>query len=231
MPLAAVSSSRVSPPRPTVAVLNGVSNVPPSWRPSLQVGLGWDSDAPAVQLTAQPGTLAGCQAACLAYRNTAISNLSGWSLCQTFTWAEPHGEGPASCVAVVDPMYWRPHPTSDGEVVTGRLHWPPSSCRSTADCSYNGRCSAQQLCMCVQGWKGDRCQALDLQKTNRTSGLRAVDDGQNTSTWGGAVLRDNMTGLYHMWCVLYQSRASCYICSVLVNSEAAYCVLRVTLTR
>ena len=35
--------------------------------------------------------------------------------------------------------------------------------------------------------------------TTPTAGLRATDGGANTSTWGGGVLLDNATGIYHMW--------------------------------
>ena len=99
-----------------------------------------------------------CQASCLAYRNTEVSPVSGWVLCQSFTYVVPTG----ACVAVVDPYGWFPHNASsrngDGGggaaasasasagaraavTTAGLVTWPPmSKCSSDADCSYNGKC-------------------------------------------------------------------------------------------
>ena len=74
-----------------------------------------------------------------------------------------------------------------------------AGCVTDADCSYNGACSQSVGCVCDAAWKGENCGALQLLPTARTAGLRAVDDGENTSTWGGTVSLDNDTGLLHMW--------------------------------
>ena len=47
-------------------------------------------------------------------------------------------------------------------------------------------------------WKGLRCEQLNLQPTPPGSGYRGVDNGHNTSSWGGAVL-PGPDGKYHMW--------------------------------
>jgi hypothetical protein len=72
------------------------------------------------------------------------------------------------------------------------LHRPPVACASDADCSYNGICQSK-LCKCDTAWKGDRCQTLALLPTTRSAGLRSVDDGRNTSSWGGSVILDRST--------------------------------------
>ena len=72
-------------------------------------------------------------------------------------------------------------------------------CRSDDDCSLNGKCTASKQCKCRPQWSGDRCETLRLGAATRGAGYRAVDDGHNTSSWGGAVLLDETTGTYHMY--------------------------------
>ncbi len=74
----------------------------------------------------------------------------------------------------------------------------PVRCSSDADCSFNGACQ-QGECRCDAAWSGPSCGSLRLLPASRGAGLRAVDDGHNTSTWGGTVSLDNATGKLHMW--------------------------------
>jgi hypothetical protein len=46
--------------------------------------------------------------------------------------------------------------------------------------------------------QGLRCEQLHLLPTARGSGYRGVDNGRNTSSWGGAVL-PGPDGKFHMW--------------------------------
>lgn len=61
-----------------------------------------------------------------------------------------------------------------------------TSCTTESDCSYNGVC-VNKMCVCDAAWEGAQCGTLRLLPTARSSGLRAVDNGRNTSTWGGTV--------------------------------------------
>ena len=77
---------------------------------------------------------------------------------------------------------------------------PRSSCASDVDCSLNGVCQAQGRCECDAAWTGACCATLNLDPAVRGAGLHTLEaDGHNTSSWGGAVIRDNATGIYHMW--------------------------------
>ena len=55
--------------------------------------------------------------------------------------------------------------------------------------------------MCDAAWLGPTCATLNFKPAVRGAGLHTVEpaDGRNTSTWGGSVLRDGATGIYHMW--------------------------------
>ena len=141
-----------------------------------------------------------CQAACLAYVNNDASPASGWSLCQAFTF-DPTAEA-APCVAVVDPFDTF-DPQTSSSATSGVVTWPPALCTTDVDCSLNGECGDDNLCVCESAWTGDRCQVLNLAPTpTRDSGLRLVDDGANTSTWGGSVVTwqppDGEEAEYHM---------------------------------
>lgn len=95
------------------------------------------------------------------------------------------------CFAVTSPGF---NPSYDTTAVSGIMEW---SCRSDEDCSLNGKCMAGS-CECRPAWKGSRCEQLNLLPPTRGAGYRGVDDGHNTSSWGGAVLKGS-DGLYHMW--------------------------------
>lgn len=97
------------------------------------------------------------------------------------------------CFAVTSPGF---NPSYDTTAVSGIMEW---GCRSDEDCSLNGKCSADSgHCSCRPAWKGPRCEQLNLLPPTRGAGYRGVDDGHNTSSWGGAVLKGS-DGLYHMW--------------------------------
>lgn len=101
------------------------------------------------------------------------------------------GGRPGDCYGVTSPGF---NPSYDPNAVSGVLSWP---CRSDDDCSLNGQCSKEGACQCRPAWKGDRCELLNLLPPTRGAGYRGVDDGHNTSSWGGAVLK-GPDGTYHM---------------------------------
>ncbi len=97
------------------------------------------------------------------------------------------------CFAVTSPGF---NPSYDTTAVSGIMEW---GCRSDEDCSLNGKCSVGTgRCKCRPAWKGSRCEQLNLLPPTRGAGYRGVDNGHNTSSWGGAVLKGS-DGLYHMW--------------------------------
>ena len=97
------------------------------------------------------------------------------------------------CHAVLSPGW---NPSYDTTAVTGAVTWP---CRTDDDCSLNGACDADAgACACRAAWTGARCEQLNLLPATRGAGYRGVDDGRNTTSWGGAVL-PGPDGLYHTW--------------------------------
>jgi hypothetical protein len=77
-----------------------------------------------------------------------------------------------------------------------------SSCATDFECALNGVC-VNSTCACDAAWEsapGARfgCSTLSLLPASRGTGLHTVDDGRNTSSWGGSVLHDE-AGLWHMF--------------------------------
>jgi len=114
--------------------------------------------------------------------------------CWSYTW---HDSSLVSlfagqCFGLTSPR-WSPTP-DNSKIVSAKLDWP---CRDEMDCSLNGAC-VSGTCHCRPQWSGHRCETLELVPATRGTGYRGVDGGANTSSWGGAVLRDD-DGKYHMW--------------------------------
>lgn len=213
---------------PLVTLYRGKVNIPP--KPALT----WPPPPPYSHTVKELGTLPSaraCEAACVAYvanrtvKGTVISPLSSWSKCQSFTWTAPDH----ACVLVVDADEWapRPAPAPAAGTVAGQLRWPPAPCAGRRDCSRNGVCNATTaLCECRAAWTGDRCQTLAvLPAASPRAGLRAVDGGRNTSSWGGGVLLGDDNRTLHMWAS--EMLAHCGINAWTTNSHIihATCVL------
>ena len=118
--------------------------------------------------------------------NASIADATQFTISKT-------GGGGGECYAVLSPGF---NPSFDTTAVSGVVHW---GCRTDDDCSLNGKCDVGSgICRCRPAWKGDRCELLHLLPPTRGAGYRGVDNGHNTSSWGGAVLR-GADGRYHMW--------------------------------
>ena len=64
---------------------------------------------------------------------------------------------------------------------------------SETDCSLNGVCNSEGVCVCDPGWKGDKCNQLRLKPPNRQEPYGYYN--ASLPTWGGNVIFEN--GLYH----------------------------------
>jgi hypothetical protein len=97
-------------------------------------------------------------------------------------------------------------------------------CGNNADCSLNGVCE-NAACVCDAAWEtgaGARlgCGTLSLLPAARGVGLHSVDGGRNTSSWGGSVLQDEATGIWHMFAS--ELTAHCGIRSWTYNSRVVH---------
>eukprot|EP01061_Rhynchopus_euleeides_P007663 TRINITY_DN16728_c0_g1_i4.p1 TRINITY_DN16728_c0_g1~~TRINITY_DN16728_c0_g1_i4.p1 ORF type:complete len:493 (+),score=142.54 TRINITY_DN16728_c0_g1_i4:79-1557(+) len=128
-----------------------------------------------VQSLGSASSVASCQAKCIASER------------RCFSFVLLDGE----CFAVYSPGF---NPSYNEDATSGVVQWP---CRDNGDCSLNGKCAAG-VCQCRPAWKGHRCETLNILPAQKDAGYRGVDDGHNTSSWGGAVLK-GPDGLYHMW--------------------------------
>jgi len=78
------------------------------------------------------------------------------------------------------------------------------ACATRADCALNGECTAAGACACDPAWTTAAgaafgCASLALLPAQRGAGLHTLDGAANTSSWGGSVLQDEATGLWHMF--------------------------------
>jgi len=151
---------------------------------AIQLGLGVDG-------------IKDCLKRCADYYNSSVSPVSSWSSCQSFAYTHSNG----SCVAWLDQgsssSDWRQADWTNSSEVTSAKLMPTSSCQTTSDCSLNGECSG--ACMCAPGWGGPNCETVQFSPATREgNGYHELDDGANTSSWGGSVLQDD-DGVYHMW--------------------------------
>lgn len=99
-----------------------------------------------------------------------------------------------------------------------------ASCSTSADCALNGLC-VNASCACDAAWQtspGSRygCATLALLPAPRGGGLHSLDGGRNTSSWGGSVLHDAATGLWHMFAS--ELTAHCGITSWTFNSRVVH---------
>jgi hypothetical protein len=78
-------------------------------------------------------------------------------------------------------------------------------CSSAADCNYNGACTAAGECRCTAQWSGSACATLRRLPASKHAGFCSPHGGSNTtaagrtSSWGGSILQDEKTKLWHMF--------------------------------
>jgi hypothetical protein len=75
---------------------------------------------------------------------------------------------------------------------------PPGQCTSDWDCSLSGTCSPQGTCTCFPPWTGSlNCESLAFNPSPMQRGYPTP--GHNETTWGGSIVQDPASGLYHMY--------------------------------
>ena len=105
-------------------------------------------------------------------------------------------------------------------------------CITSADCAFNGECvkdnegrlatkisfdpEAPGVCQCFDGWKGATCEVLDVLPVDPQK-VGLVLPNHDSSTWGGSVVYDEESDLYHMFAseILYD----CGLYSGTTNSQ------------
>eukprot|EP00041_Stephanoeca_diplocostata_P001737 m.21178 g.21178 ORF g.21178 m.21178 type:complete len:514 (+) comp12330_c0_seq1:69-1610(+) len=141
--------------------------------------------------------LSACVKKSIAWKNIS----SQAQRCNTACWFKNPSNSTfkEQCFCRAD-LNWLPTPTT--QVDSARILWP---CTSHSDCSYNGNCTAvgdvPRRCVCKHGWKGDRCELLDLLPVDKTKlgFFERTPNGTNVSTWGATMLWDEVSGMYHGW--------------------------------
>ena len=74
-----------------------------------------------------------------------------------------------------------------------RLASPVCKEGSETDCSLNGVCNSEGVCVCDPGWKGDKCNQLRLKPPNKEEPYGYYN--ASMPTWGGDVIYEK--GVYH----------------------------------
>ena len=77
--------------------------------------------------------------------------------------------------------------------------WPAlaAGCATSADCSLLGDCATDRRCACDPGWTSPNCSVLSLAPARWGPQRQAYET--NTSSWGGNVIQDPATKLYHLF--------------------------------
>lgn len=77
--------------------------------------------------------------------------------------------------------------------------WPAlaAGCATSADCSLLGDCATDRRCACDAGWTSPNCSVLALAPARWGPQRQAYET--NTSSWGGNVIQDPATKLYHLF--------------------------------
>lgn len=116
--------------------------------------------------------------------------------CLTYTYHTSSfgGDFAKQCFGRFGYPLWVPYNQSN--VNCGQIIW---KCSSPLDCSLSGKCDQHTgNCSCNTGWKGYRCNELDLLPATKTSGYNQKDNGQHTSSWGGSPIYNTKNGKYNM---------------------------------
>jgi hypothetical protein len=68
-------------------------------------------------------------------------------------------------------------------------------CASDMDCSLNGHCQPDGVCVCLPGWRSPQCAVLNIIPTPFKAGYH----NDSYASWGGNALYDPIDGLWHMF--------------------------------
>ncbi len=196
--------------------------VPPKitlhWNATNRVNQGAAQDSTLISL-GRTVSVEACGALCVAWQ--AAAGDTAQQHCRSFTrFADTYVSNASlagKCFGRLDPS-WVPLQAIDNDAAdSGTVDWP---CSSSLDCSLNGKCQ-DGMCECNKGWKGHRCEALNLLPVDAdVLGFNPTLDGSNMSSWGGSVQQINST--WHMWAVLLTNH--CGISSYLLNSAVVHAV-------
>eukprot|EP01084_Bolivina_argentea_P053300 97844_1 len=141
--------------------------------------------------------------------------------CETYTYSLPIFKHASECYGRFGYPLWIP--IAEKYINSGRIIW---QCTSDMDCSLNGQCNLLTgNCSCRIGWKGYKCESLNLLPASKTSGYFEIEsDGLPTSSWGGSVIVDsndtNELTKYHMFLCEFVNH--CGINSWTLNSRISH---------
>ena len=103
-------------------------------------------------------SVAACGALCVAWQPGADAA----QRCRSFTrFADTYSSNislAGQCFGRLDPSWVPLEATGEDAADSGTVEWP---CADSLDCSLNGKCAAG-TCACNKGWKGRRCEMLNL---------------------------------------------------------------------
>eukprot|EP01051_Picozoa_sp_SAG22_P008720 SAG22_NODE_683_length_7924_cov_13.017508_6_plen_316_part_00 len=95
-----------------------------------------------------------------------------------------------------------PRPVSKTDDNAAGVPAARASCSSSHDCSHNGVCGSAQACECAPQWTGPACATLVRLPADKQRGFHSPHvrgQGNGTSSWGGSILLDAQTSVWHMY--------------------------------
>ena len=82
---------------------------------------------------------------------------------------------------------------------------PSPPCKTDANCSLNGVCTAAGQCQCDAPWGGPRCGLLQFNATSDSRGRDLYSAGDAVhNTWNGPIVKNDHTGEFTMYAPLYE---------------------------
>jgi hypothetical protein len=138
-------------------------------------------------------SMAGCARAAAAACNAqagcnSFSLDPGWSLSATKLF----GNSGAGLVANND---WNTWVRTNKTAPPAPAPSPPGTCHTDLDCSLNGVCTDHK-CACDKPWSGEACEFLNFAPVSFPQGYGMTP---NTTSWGGNIIFEPATKLYHMF--------------------------------
>ena len=100
-------------------------------------------------------------------------------------------------------------------VLTGFLMFITAcnACSSDLDCELNGQC-VDNKCECNKPWTGEYCQFLDRLPVNPSTQFYRLQPNSTISSWGGNILYDESTQLYHLFYSEMINHCGLKICNI-----------------